>query len=141
VTPWLATRFPLILTSSKNTLFCESQHRGLPSLRRKSMDPEVELHPSAAAARGIGPGGWVMIETPTARSIRRAAPFRTAPISAKSVGWSERRWITEAFFTNHCTHNDTRSCERVVRLTTTPLMFLRQKPASSDDTFSPPENV
>ncbi len=70
--PELAARFPLILTSSKNTLFCESQHRGLPSLRRKSMDPEVELHPSAAAERGIAPGDWVMIETPEG-SVRARA--------------------------------------------------------------------
>jgi anaerobic selenocysteine-containing dehydrogenase len=62
--PDLAGRFPLILTSAKHTLFCESQHRGLPSLRRQVLDPEVELHPAAAAERGIHPGDWVKIETP-----------------------------------------------------------------------------
>jgi anaerobic selenocysteine-containing dehydrogenase len=62
--PELAERYPLILTCAKNSLFCESQHRGLPSLRRQAMDPEVELHPSAAAERGIGSGDWVRIETP-----------------------------------------------------------------------------
>ena len=34
--PDLAERFPLILTSAKNTLFCETQHRGLPSLQAQS---------------------------------------------------------------------------------------------------------
>jgi anaerobic selenocysteine-containing dehydrogenase len=62
--PDLAERFPLILTCAKNTLFCESQHRQLPSLRRRAIDPEVELHPQAAAERGIRPGDWVHIETP-----------------------------------------------------------------------------
>jgi anaerobic selenocysteine-containing dehydrogenase len=62
--PDLAERYPLILTSAKPHLFCETQHRGLPSLRRKAMDPELELHPAAAAERGIDPGDWVRIETP-----------------------------------------------------------------------------
>jgi len=62
--PDLAERFPLILTCAKHTLFCESQHRALPSLRRLARDPEVELHPSAADERDIGPGDWVHIETP-----------------------------------------------------------------------------
>lgn len=62
--PDLAERFPLILTCAKHTLFCESQHRALPSLRRRALDPEVEVHPTAAAARGISPGDWVHIETP-----------------------------------------------------------------------------
>jgi anaerobic selenocysteine-containing dehydrogenase len=62
--PDLVERFPLILTCAKNNLFCESQHRALPSLRRRALDPEVELHPAAAAERGIDPGDWVHIETP-----------------------------------------------------------------------------
>ena len=36
------------------------------------MDPEVELHPVAAAERGIRPGDWVSIETPEG-SIRARA--------------------------------------------------------------------
>ena len=64
--------FPLILTCAKHTLFCESQQRGLPSLRRHARDPEVELHPEAAAARGIRPGDWVRIETPKG-SVRARA--------------------------------------------------------------------
>ena len=62
--PDLVERFPLILTCAKHTLFCESQHRALPSLRRQAPDPEVELHSSLAAARGIRAGDWVRIETP-----------------------------------------------------------------------------
>jgi anaerobic selenocysteine-containing dehydrogenase len=62
--PDLTARYPLILTCAKHTLFCESQHRGLASLRRQALDPEVELHPLLAAERGIQPGDWVHIETP-----------------------------------------------------------------------------
>jgi anaerobic selenocysteine-containing dehydrogenase len=61
--PDLARRFPLILTCAKHLLFCETQHRALPSLRRHARDPEVELHP-AAAARGSRPAR--AIETPRA---------------------------------------------------------------------------
>lgn len=70
--PDLAERFPLILTCAKHTLYCESQHRALPSLRRLAMDPEVELHPAVAAERGIQPGDWVRVETPEG-SIRARA--------------------------------------------------------------------
>jgi anaerobic selenocysteine-containing dehydrogenase len=70
--PELAERYPLILTCAKNTLFCETQHRGLPSLRRQAMEPEVELHQLAAAERGIHPGDWVRVETPEG-SVRARA--------------------------------------------------------------------
>jgi anaerobic selenocysteine-containing dehydrogenase len=70
--PDLTERYPLILTCAKNALFCETQHRGLPSLRRQAMDPEVELHPEAAAERGMHPGDWVRVETPDG-SIRARA--------------------------------------------------------------------
>jgi anaerobic selenocysteine-containing dehydrogenase len=70
--PELVERYPLILTCAKPTLFCETQHRALPSLRKKALDPEVELHPAAAAERGIQPGDWVHVETPQG-SIRARA--------------------------------------------------------------------
>lgn len=70
--PDLLERFPLVLTCAKHTLFCESQHRALPSLRRRAPEPEVELHPSLAEARGIAPGDWVSIETPRG-SVRARA--------------------------------------------------------------------
>src|SRR5262249_5069471 len=43
--PDLAARYPLVLTSAKPTLFCQTQHRALPSLRKRSLYPEVEIHP------------------------------------------------------------------------------------------------
>jgi len=70
--PDLAARFPLILTSAKPSLFCQTQHRALPSLRKRAPHPEVELHPAAAQARGIANGDWVSIETPEG-SVRARA--------------------------------------------------------------------
>jgi anaerobic selenocysteine-containing dehydrogenase len=70
--PDLAARYPLVLTCAKHVLFCETQHRALPSLRRLARDPEVEMHPAAAAARGIVAGDWVEIETPSGRVRARA---------------------------------------------------------------------
>jgi anaerobic selenocysteine-containing dehydrogenase len=70
--PDLADRFPLILTCAKNTQVCETQHRGLPSLRRRAPEPEVELHPTAAAGRGIRAGDWVVIESPDGAMRARA---------------------------------------------------------------------
>jgi anaerobic selenocysteine-containing dehydrogenase len=70
--PDLAARFPLILTCSKSTLFCQTQHRALPSLRKRALGPEVELHPAAAQARGIANGDWVSIATPEG-SVRARA--------------------------------------------------------------------
>ena len=61
-----------MLTCSKGTLFCESQHRALPSLRKRAIDPEVELHPDTAATRGIAEGAWVAIATPHGKARARA---------------------------------------------------------------------
>jgi anaerobic selenocysteine-containing dehydrogenase len=62
--PDLADAYPLVLTCAHTTHFCETQHRGIPSLRKLSRDPEAELHPKAAAERGISQGDWLRIETP-----------------------------------------------------------------------------
>src|SRR6266581_3294283 len=65
--PDLAERYPLVLTCAKHTQFCQSQHRGLPSLRRRALDPEVDLHPADATDRGLRAGDWAIIETPEGR--------------------------------------------------------------------------
>jgi anaerobic selenocysteine-containing dehydrogenase len=87
--PDLAARFPLVLTCTKSASFCESQHRGLPSLRKRARDPEVELHPDAAAARGIAEGDWVAIETPEG-SVRARARLNDAldpRVACGQHGW------------------------------------------------------
>jgi anaerobic selenocysteine-containing dehydrogenase len=87
--PDLARQFPLILTCTKHTLFCESQHRALPSLRRQAQEPEVELHPTTAAERGIQEGDWVRIETPES-SVRAKARFN--PNLAPDVVCGQHGW-------------------------------------------------
>ena len=70
--PDLTASFPLILTCAKPSLFLESQHRALPSLRKRALDPEIELHPATAAVRGIGDGDWVDVRTPAGKMRARA---------------------------------------------------------------------
>jgi anaerobic selenocysteine-containing dehydrogenase len=70
--PDLAARFPLVLTCAKPILFCQTQHRALPSLRKRAPDPEIELHPHTAAARGITAGSFVEVETPAGAMRARA---------------------------------------------------------------------
>jgi anaerobic selenocysteine-containing dehydrogenase len=70
--PELASRFPLVLTCAKPTVFCQTQHRALPSLRRHAPEPEVNLHPETAAARGIAAGQWVEVQTPAGAMRARA---------------------------------------------------------------------
>ena len=62
--PDLGDRYPLVLTCAKSLFFCETQHRQVAALRRSAPDPQVELHPSTAADRGIGAGDWVSVATP-----------------------------------------------------------------------------
>jgi anaerobic selenocysteine-containing dehydrogenase len=74
--PDLAARYPLILSSAKALRFCETQHRSIAELRRGAPDPIVELHPAAAATRGIAADDWVAIETPLG-SVRARAKLNT----------------------------------------------------------------
>ena len=62
--PDLAADYPLVLTCAKSLRYCETQHRQVAELRRAAPDPQVEVHPDTAAARGIGAGDWVRISTP-----------------------------------------------------------------------------
>jgi anaerobic selenocysteine-containing dehydrogenase len=70
--PDLAERYPLILSCAKSLFFCETQHRQVAALRKSQKDPQVELHPDTAAARGIAAGDWVAIDTPKG-SVRARA--------------------------------------------------------------------
>jgi anaerobic selenocysteine-containing dehydrogenase len=72
--PDLSVSFPLILTCAKPSLFCQTQHRALPSLRKRAVHPEIELNPATAAARGIKDGDWVDVRTP-AGGMRARARF------------------------------------------------------------------
>ena len=67
-----AAKFPLVLTSAKVVHYCHGQHRHVRSLRRRSPDPEVSLHPKTAELRGIGESDWVEIRTAKGRARMRA---------------------------------------------------------------------
>ena len=96
--PNLAMRFPLVLTCAKPTLFLQSQLRALPSLRKRAIAPEVELHPETAVARGIAEGSWVQISTP-AGGARAKARFN-ASLDPRVVvgehGWWQASAAAEA---------------------------------------------
>jgi anaerobic selenocysteine-containing dehydrogenase len=75
--PDLAGRYPLVLTCAKSVRFAESQHRQIATLRRATPDPQVEIHPNAAADRAIAAGDWVRIVTPGG-AVRARARFNSS---------------------------------------------------------------
>lgn len=57
-------KYPLILINTKILEYCHSQHRALPSLRKKIPIPFLEINPVRASELGIKEGDWVVVETP-----------------------------------------------------------------------------
>ncbi|GAA2162444.1 molybdopterin-dependent oxidoreductase iron-sulfur protein [Humibacillus xanthopallidus] len=89
--PDLVRDYPLVLTCAKSLRFCESQHRQVAELRRAAPDPQVELHPDAAQARGITTSDWVRISTPHG-AVRARAKLNSsiAPgVVCAQHGWSQ----------------------------------------------------
>jgi anaerobic selenocysteine-containing dehydrogenase/ferredoxin-NADP reductase len=81
--------FPLVLTSAKVVQYCHGQHRHVPSLRKRSPDPEVSLHPDTALERGVAEGDWVEIQTRIGKARMRAkfdASLDPRVVSAQ-YGW------------------------------------------------------
>lgn len=70
--PDLQRDYPLVLTCAKSLRYCESQLRQVAELRRAVPDPQVEVHPDTAAARGIVADDWVRIHTPAGTVTARA---------------------------------------------------------------------
>jgi anaerobic selenocysteine-containing dehydrogenase len=60
----IAENYPLILTSSKVVEFCHSQHRALPSLRKRVPHPFLEINVTKASELGLKERDWVIVETP-----------------------------------------------------------------------------
>jgi anaerobic selenocysteine-containing dehydrogenase len=75
--PDLAERFPLVLSCAKSLFFCETQHRQIASLRKSAPDPQLEIHPATAEARGIAGGDWVSLDTPRG-SVRARAKLNAS---------------------------------------------------------------
>jgi thiosulfate reductase / polysulfide reductase chain A len=64
-TPGLLEEFPLILTTGgRNIIYYHSSHRNIPSLKKRSPDPELQIHPDTAKSLGIEDGEWVNLSSP-----------------------------------------------------------------------------
>lgn len=87
----LADRYPLILSCAKALFFCETQHRQVARLRKSAPDPQVEIHPSTAAARGIAAGDWVSLDTPhgSIRARAKLNPNLDPQVVFGQHGWWE----------------------------------------------------
>lgn len=72
--PDLASSYPCVLTtgSRRREFFC-SEHRQIPSLRRRRADPLAEIHPDTAARYGVSNGDWVRVSSPRGSIRVRAA--------------------------------------------------------------------
>jgi anaerobic selenocysteine-containing dehydrogenase/ferredoxin-NADP reductase len=81
--------FPLTLSCAKSGYYCQSQHRGLASLRRREPEPQARLHPALACARGLAEGDWFVVRTRNGRARFRARfDEALAPrVVMASFGW------------------------------------------------------
>lgn len=80
---------PYVLMSANSGYFCHSQHRSIPSLRRRAPEPSVDIHPDLARSKGIAAGDWVVIRTRIG-SIRLRARLDAAldpAVVASEYGW------------------------------------------------------
>jgi anaerobic selenocysteine-containing dehydrogenase len=68
--------YPLRLGAAKVLAFCHSQHRNIESLRLLMPDPQAEIAPDTARARGIANGDWIRIRTGTGNAVARARVSR-----------------------------------------------------------------
>lgn len=59
----ISKEYPLILINGKVIEYCHSQHRSLPSLRKRVAHPFLEIHPQRARELGCKDGDRVILET------------------------------------------------------------------------------
>lgn len=81
--------FPYVLMSANSGYFCHSQHRSIPSLRRRAPEPSVDIHPNLARSKGIEAGDWVAIRTRIGSVRLRARLDATLDpeVVASEYGW------------------------------------------------------
>ena len=93
-TPELAREFPYVLTTgSRRKEFFQSEHRQIPSLRKRRPYPQVEMHPEVAALQGIKHGDWVIVTSPRG-SIRMKA-LVTEDIHPRVINVEHAWWFPE----------------------------------------------
>jgi anaerobic selenocysteine-containing dehydrogenase len=59
-----AAKYPMIMITTKVAEYCHSQHRSLPSLRKRVREPYLEINPKKASELGIKDKEKVILETP-----------------------------------------------------------------------------
>lgn len=99
-TPELYSEYPLILTTgARSKYYFISEGRQIPRLRRRSMYPEVEIHPEDAEKYGIVHGDWVFIETKRGRITMKAnvTDGILQGVVSCPIGW----WYPEESDTGH----------------------------------------
>ena len=84
--------YPLRLGAAKVLAFCHSQHRNIDSLRQLMPDPQAEIAPETARARGIANGDWIRIRTGTGSAVARA---RVARDLAEGTVCAQHGWWVE----------------------------------------------
>ncbi|MBU0992149.1 MAG: molybdopterin-dependent oxidoreductase [Proteobacteria bacterium] len=63
--PELLKEFPLVLTTGgRNIVYYHSSHRNIPSLKKRSPDPLLQIHPDTAKFLDLEDGEWVNLVTP-----------------------------------------------------------------------------
>lgn len=66
--PELFKEYPLVLTTGgRNIVYYHSSHRNIPSLKKRSPDPLLQIHPDTARSMGLEPGEWVDLVSPRGR--------------------------------------------------------------------------
>ena len=66
--PELYKNFPLVLTTGgRNVVYYHSSHRNIPSLKKRSPDPELQIHPETAGKLDVKEGEWVYLVSPRGR--------------------------------------------------------------------------
>lgn len=88
----LEAAYPLLLSSAKNGYFCHSQHRSLASLRKKALEPVLEMAPQLAEQAGIHAGDRVLLSTPSgqARFTARLSTNLHPAVVVGEYGWWQR---------------------------------------------------
>lgn len=88
----MAEKYPLVLTGARSVGYYHSRYRNIPSLRKLSPEPLVELHPDLAKQLGIEDGEDVVVESWRKKGIILKAKI-TKTIDARVIsiphGWSE----------------------------------------------------
>ncbi|MFB4393154.1 MULTISPECIES: molybdopterin-dependent oxidoreductase [unclassified Pseudomonas] len=64
--------YPLVLSTAKSGWFVHSSHRHIPSLRKKSPTPRVQLSAVFAERNGIAENDWVAVHTPGGHAYLQA---------------------------------------------------------------------